>query len=79
MSLRSLQIQIAQGMFDLRGWIEQEHRGPSGAACLWGRFSPCLCTCGKCHKPAPSAYRRDGCSAPLMALVVSKVILSEIT
>lgn len=25
-------------MFDLRGWIEQRHRGPASAAWLWGRF-----------------------------------------
>uniref|UniRef100_A0A8C0ELU1 Unc-119 lipid binding chaperone B n=1 Tax=Bubo bubo TaxID=30461 RepID=A0A8C0ELU1_BUBBB len=30
--LRSLQIYIAQDMFDLRGWTEQEHVGPSVAA-----------------------------------------------
>lgn len=29
---RSLQIYIAQGMFDCRGWIEEEHVGPSVAA-----------------------------------------------
>jgi len=51
---RSWQIHIVQGMFDLRGWTEQEHVGPSVAA--WVREERRVCTRPACVWGVPLLF-----------------------